>query len=68
VEPVRFWSDPSRDKILQEEAYRVLDWFTNRYDIADTSHLELCRMDLSLEGSGRSHVTGASERSEDPVA
>jgi hypothetical protein len=81
VEPVRFWYDPGRDRILQDEvepddvcslldtlkeAYRFLDWFTNRYDVRDTSHLELYRADLPLEGSGRSHVTGASERSEEP--
>ncbi len=83
MEPVWFWYDPSQDRILQdkvepydvrglldtvEEAYRFLDWYADRYDVTDISHLELYQADLSLEGRGRSHATGVSERSEDPSA
>jgi hypothetical protein len=78
---VWFWYNPSLDSIVQEEvepynirgvfateddAYRFLDWYADQYGIADTSHLELYRADLSLEGYGRKYLAAESERSEDP--
>jgi hypothetical protein len=78
---VWFWYNPSLDSIVQEEvepydvrgvfateadAERFLDWYADQYGVADTSHLELYRAELSLEGYGRKHLARESERSEEP--
>jgi hypothetical protein len=78
---VWFWYNPSLDSIVQEEvepydvrgvfgsaddAERFLDWYADQYGVADTSHLELYRAELTLEGFGRKHLDGESERSEEP--
>jgi len=78
---VWFWYNPSLDSIVQEEvepydvrgvfgsaddAERFLDWYADQYGVADTSHLELYRAELTLEGYGRKHLAGESERSEEP--
>lgn len=69
-EEVYFWYDPSLDSILQEEiepytmkgvfetktdAEQFLDWYADQYDLDDTSHLELYRAELTLEGYGRKY-------------
>lgn len=78
---VYFWYNPSLDSIVQDEVepYTVkgvfaskadaegfLDWYADRYDIPDTSHLELYRANLSLEGYGRKHFPDDGEQSQDP--
>jgi len=69
-EEVWFWYNPSLDSIVQEEvepytvkgvfeseadAQQFLSWYADQYDLDDTSHLELYRADLTLEGYGRKH-------------
>lgn len=76
-----FWYNPSLDCIVQEEiapydvrgifetrndADRFLDWYAEQYGVADTSHLELYRADLELEGYGRTFLAEPSGRSEKP--
>lgn len=80
-DPVWFWYNPSLDSIVQEEvepydvrgvfgteedAHRFLDWYAEQYGVVDTSHLELYRAELTLEGFGQKHLDEDSERSEDP--
>lgn len=78
---VWFWYNPSIDCIVQEEvepydvrgvfateddAEQFLDWYADQYGVADTSHLELYRAELTLEGFGRKYLDEESERSEGP--
>ena len=80
-ERVWFWYNPSLDSIVQEEvapydvrgvfpskadADRFLDWYADQYGVVDTSHLELYRAELELEGFGRKYLDEASGRSDQP--
>lgn len=38
---------------IENDAYRFLAWYADRYDLTDTLHLELYLADRSLEGAGR---------------
>lgn len=73
---VWFWYNPSADHILQEEvepydirgvfateddAYRFLEWYADRYDVPDTSHLELYSAAIELQGFGRKHAVEHAE-------
>lgn len=77
---VWFWYNPSLASIVQEEvtpydvrgmfpskadADRFLDWYADQYGVVDTSHLELYRAELELEGFGRKYLDEESGRAED---
>lgn len=40
----------------EEDAYRFLNWYADRYDIPDTTHFELYSADPRHEGFGRKHA------------
>lgn len=68
---VWFWYNPAADQIVQEEvepydvrglfeteddAYRFIDWYAERYGLDDTAHFELYSADITYEGQGRSYL------------
>jgi hypothetical protein len=68
---VFFWYDPAADHLIQEEiepydvrglfeteddAYRFIDWYADRYGMDDTAHLELYSAEIEYQGQGRSYV------------
>lgn len=68
---VWFWYNPAADHVVQEEvepydvrgvfetendAYRFVDWYAERYGLDETSHLELYSAAIAYEGQGRTYV------------
>lgn len=67
TEPVWFWYDPNQDRVVQEvepsnirglfdtteDAYRFLDWYTDQYDITDTSYWNCTVETCYWKASGR---------------
>jgi hypothetical protein len=68
---VYFWYNPAADHIVQEEiepydvrgmfeteddAYRFIDWYADRYSLDDTAHLELYSAEIEYQSQGRGYV------------